>query len=276
MVDQTYFNTINEWRKAYEERLGAPDGWLSISGLFWLREGDNLIGTDPTSQVVLPQGAGPAKTATIHVQGTQIKLAVSEEVKMTCNEKPVSSMDIKLNEYGSSDWFFIKDVKFAVIQRGTRYGVRVYDQNNPERRKYLNVRWFAVNEAQRVQAKYHALEKPLMLTIVNVLGDSSEEPCEGYVEFTLGDKAYKLYPLSINDGKGLWFMFKDGTNNKLTYNGGRFMTADGPKDGIVTLDFNKAHNPPCAYTHFATCPLPPDMNRLPVDIIAGEMTFPMQ
>ena len=276
MVDETYFNAIKEWRKAYEERLGAPDGWLSISGLYWLKEGENIIGTEHPSQVVLPYGAGPAKTAMINLQGTQLKLTVSEDAQMTCNEKPVKSMDIRLNEYGSSDWFFIKDVKFAVIQRGTRYGVRVYDQNNPERRKYLNVRWFAVNKAQRVQAKYHTLEKPLMLTIVNVLGDSSEEPCEGYVEFTLGDKVFKLYPLSIDDGAQLWFMFKDGTNNKLTYNGGRFMTADAPKDGMVTLDFNKAHNPPCAYTHFATCPLPPDMNRLPVDIIAGEMTFPMQ
>ena len=276
MADNTYFNSIKDWRKAYEEKLGAPDGWLSISGLYWLKEGDNLIGTGHPSQVLLPYGAGPANTAAINLQGTHLKLSVSDDAQMTCNDQPVSSMEIKLNQYGSSDWFYLKDVKFAVIQRGTRYGVRVYDQNNPERRKYLNVRWFAINDALRVQAKYHLLETPLMLTIVNVLGDSSEEPCEGYVEFSIGEKVCQLYPLSIDDGKGLWFMFKDGTNNKLTYSGGRFLTADGPKDGLVTLDFNKAHNPPCAYTHFATCPLPPDMNRLPVDIIAGEMAFPMQ
>lgn len=276
MADNTYFNSIKDWRKAYEEKLGAPDGWLSISGLYWLKEGHNLIGTSHPSQVLLPPGAGPANTAAINLQGTRLTLSVSQDAHMTCNDQPVSSMEIKLNQYGSSDWFYLKDVKFAVIQRGTRYGVRVYDQNNPERRKYLNVRWFAINDALRVQAKYHLLETPLTLTIVNVLGDSSEEPCEGYVEFSIGGNLCQLYPLSIDDGKALWFMFKDGTNNKLTYNGGRFLTADAPKDGLVTLDFNKAHNPPCAYTHFATCPLPPDMNRLPVDIIAGEMAFPLQ
>jgi uncharacterized protein (DUF1684 family) len=167
-------------------------------------------------------------------------------------------------------------VKFAVIQRGTRYGVRVYDQNNPERRKYLNVRWFAVNQDLCIQARYLPLKDPLTLTIVNVLGDSSEELCNGYVEFNLGDQVRKLYPLTVDDGAHLWFMFKDTTNGHLTYNGGRFLTADAAKEGMVTLDFNKAHNPPCAYTHFATCPLPPEINRLPIDIVAGEMTFPLQ
>jgi uncharacterized protein (DUF1684 family) len=272
-MDETYYNTIKTWRKEYEEKLGAPDGWLSISGLFWLKEGENRIGTAKYCDVTLPFGSGPAQVGSIKLSGHQITLQSSGGVQMVCNGQPVTTLDVKINDYGSSDWIFLDGLKFAVIERGGRYGVRIYDPKNPARRKYYNVRWFPIDEALCIQARYHPLDQPLMLSIINVLGDLSEEPCPGYVEFTLADQVCKLYPVLIDDGERLWFIFKDASNGKLTYHGGRFLTANAPQEGIVTLDFNKAYNPPCSYTMFATCPLPPENNKMVLQVHAGEMNF---
>lgn len=271
-----YYTMITNWRKTYEQELGAPDGWLSISGLYWLKEGENRIGADASAQVILPRGSAPRKAGVITLQGAHITLKASQESNFTSNNTRITDLDIQLNEHGSSEWVFTSEVKFAVIQRDTRYGVRVYDPNNPARRKFYNVRWFAINENFCIQARYHLLDEPVMLTITNVIGNTSQEACNGYVEFLIKDQLCKLYPLEIEDGKGLWFMFKDASNQNCTYSGGRFLFADAPQDNIVTLDFNKAHNPPCAYTNFATCPLPPSINNLPVEIPAGEMEFPTQ
>lgn len=275
-MSDNYYTSINNWRKSYEEKLGAPDGWLSISGLYWLKEGENRIGADASAEIMLPRNSAPRKAGIITLNGAQITLHAAEEAHFTCNDQPVTDQLIKLNEYGSSDWIFSNEVKFAVIQRETRYGVRVYDSNNPARRKFYNVRWFAINENFCLEARYCQLDEPIKLTIMTVLGDTSEELCNGYVEFLVKDTLCKLYPLEIEDGKRLWFLFRDQTNKNQTYSGGRFLTAESPKDGIVTLDFNKAYNPPCAYTHFATCPLPPEVNRLSVEIVAGELEFPLQ
>jgi uncharacterized protein (DUF1684 family) len=272
-MDESYFNAIKAWRKDYEAELGAPDGWLSISGLFWLKEGENRIGAAPACEVTLPQHTGLAQAGTVTLAGHQITLTVAEGVRMTLNDEPLTTQDVKINDYGSSDWFFLGKLKFAVIQRGTRYGVRIYDPKNPARRKYYNIRWFPVNEALCVQGKFIPNEQPMTLSIMSVLGDISEEPCPGRIEFTLGDQACTLYPIHWEPANCLRLLFKDATNASLTFPGGRFLDAQYPQEGIVTLDFNKSFNPPCAYTMFATCPLPPDINKLPVQILAGEMNF---
>jgi uncharacterized protein (DUF1684 family) len=272
-MDEVYYKAIKSWRSEYEKKLGSPDGWLSISGLFWLKEGENSLGSSSSSDIQLPLGTAPKEVGTFTLSGTKIKLQAAAGVTMHCNDELITTREIKLNQYGSSDWIFINELKFAVIQRGTRYGVRVYDMNNPQRRKYLNIGWFPIEESLCIQAPYHELDEPINLSIMNVLGDISEEPCSGYVEFTIDDQVCKLYPVVIEESGILWFMFKDATNTSLSYHGGRFLKADMPQDGVVTLDFNKAYNPPCAYTHFATCPLPPDLNRLPVKILAGELEF---
>ena len=271
-MDEEYFEAIRTWRKEYENKLGAPDGWLSISGLYWLTEGENRIGSDPKSAVILPAGSAPRHVALIHLAETKLTFTATGEAEIVYNDQPVASLDIRLNDVGSSDAFFLNDLKFFVIQRGTRYGVRVYDKNNPARRKFHNVRWFPVEEALRIEAAFIPLDPPLTLSISNVIGSTSDETCPGYAEFTLNDQLCRLYPVPIGDGR-LWFMFRDASNGGLSYGGGRFLTAPEPKDGTVVLDFNRAYNPPCAYTDFATCPLPPTVNTLAVGLLAGEMAF---
>jgi uncharacterized protein len=271
-MDETFYNSIKDWRKKYEDDLGAPDGWFSIAGLFWLEEGENRIGTDFSSRIVLPRDCGPKQAGVFTLHEGHITLQAAPGVEMICNDQPVTTMAVKLGQYGSSEWIHLDRVKFVVIQRGVRYGVRVYDPENPARRKFLNLRWFVVNEDCHIEARFVPCDQPLMLSIMNVLGDISQQPCPGSAEFTLDQQPCKLYPVSMEDGR-LWFMFKDASNGKLTYPGGRFLFADPPQDGKVILDFNKAFNPPCAYTHFATCPLPPEENKLAVQVLAGEMEY---
>jgi uncharacterized protein (DUF1684 family) len=272
-MDRKYQLSIQEWRKDYEAKLAAPDGWLSISGLYWLKEGDNRFGAAPDNEVVLPAGSAPMHAGLFNCQGSQITLLVERDVMVTCNDQPLSELLVKLNQFGSSEWFVLNGLKFAVIQRGVRYGVRIYDENNPTRKQFASLRWFPVDESLCIMAKWMPYDKPVMISILNVLGDTLEEPCPGYAEFTLLRNTLRLYPISPDGEERLWFLFKDATNGSLTYPGGRFLWAQPPQDGHVTLDFNKTYNPPCSYTDFATCPLPPSSNYLKEEIQAGEMKF---
>jgi len=206
-------------------------------------------------------------------RGGKVTLDVTGDAAVTIGDQSISSTEVKLGEYGSSEWILVNDLKLSVIQRGARYGVRVYDQNNPPRRQFSALRWFPIEEAYRVIARFFAYDPPGALSINNVLGQTLELSCPGYVEFTLNQQESRLYPVTDEDDDRLWFMIRDGTSGSLTYAGGRYLITDPPDDDHVILDFNKAHNPPCAYTDFATCPLPPPQNKLLSPIMAGELKF---
>ena len=266
-----YFTEIQTWRKNYEQRLSAPDSWLAISALVWLKEGENRFGTDPTSEVLLPPRSAPRLAGIFRYQQGEVILEAASGTTMTISDEAVASRAIKLNDFGASDWIVLNDLKISVIQRGVRIGVRIYDKNNPARKAFASLRWFPIEATYRIEAKWFPYETPRMVPITNVLGDTSEEACPGYVEFTWNKQLCRLTPLE--DGDGLWFMFKDASNGVMTYAGGRFMSTGGSQDGKVILDFNKAHNPPCAYTDFATCPMPPEENRLSATMMAGEFKF---
>jgi uncharacterized protein (DUF1684 family) len=275
-MGKQYTGSVLAWRNQYERKLVAPDGWLSISGLYWLKEGPNRLGSDPSCDVEFPMGAAPIYVGIIDLTPRKITLNVDPQVKVMLGRgrdaKRVSVKEIKLSDYGSSEWFYIGRLKFAIIQRGVRYGVRVYDPNNPARRSFKHVNWSPIDESWRVKARFVSLDEPMVLSIVNVLGELTQEPSPGYVAFMLGGQNCKLYPLEISEGR-LLFLFKDKSNQRLTYTDGRFLMAEAPQQNLVILDFNKAHNPPCAYTNFATCPLPPEVNRLDVFVDAGELDY---
>jgi len=162
-------------------------------------------------------------------------------------------------------------VSVTLIQRGTRFGLRLRDPEAETRRDFRGLDWFAINDRYRVRAEWHPYKPAKQIPIINVLGDTQNEPCPGYAEFVLGGESYRLEP-AVEDGE-LFFMFRDGTSSDLTYGSGRFLKASMPSGGRVELDFNRAYNPPCAYTDFATCPLPPKQNRLAVRIQAGEKRY---
>jgi uncharacterized protein len=245
------------FRTNRETSLKAERGWLSVAGLFWLKEGENTIGSDANSAVVLPSYA-PTSYGTLVRTGSDIVLRVPGEP-----DRPLKS-DAK----GGPDRIKVGDATFTVIERGTRIGVRLYDPHSQAQQEFQGLKWFPASAKYVVEAKYTPYEVPKTLKIINVLGDSTDVPCPGYVEFKLDGKTGRL---DVQDeGDELFLNFQDATSGKETYGAGRFLYADKPKDGVVKLNFNRVTNPPCAYTAYATCPLPPKGNRLPMAIHAGE------
>ncbi len=246
---------IGKWRAAYEASLKAPNGWLSVAGLYWLNAGDNILGSDPQSDVVLPPG-GPKRAGVLHFANGKVTWQ-NRQLKSDATEHP--------------DVLKIGDVSLTIIERGGRIGVRMRDPNAATRREFTGCKWFPADPAWRIQAKWVAYPQPKKIAITNILGMTDQEPSPGYAEFSVKGKTMRLEPV-IEDG-GLFFIFKDATSGKTTYGAGRFLDADMPKGGEIELDFNKAYNPPCAFTAFATCPLPPRQNVLAGEIDAGEKSY---
>lgn len=236
-----------KWRAHREATLKAPDGWLTVVGLSWLQEGANTV--------ELPAGASQKSIALRLDHG---KVFSDHRALVTdVNDHP--------------DVLNFGPVSVTIIERSGKFGARVRDLNAETRRDFTGCNWFPADSAWRIQAKWIAYPKPKTLAITNILGMTDQEPSPGYAEFTLQGKTLRLEPI-IDDGE-LFFMFRDATSAHTTYGAGRFLYAAMPKGNTVELDFNKAHNPPCAFTAFATCPLPPKQNILPIAIEAGEKRY---
>lgn len=256
-ADPTYVQDIAQWRKVREEKLKAPDNWLSVAGLFWLHAGENKVGADPLSDVVLPKG-GPVHAGVLNLRG---KVAdwkpISGPAATTLDEKS------KPLSFGSVDLF--------LIVRGPKVGIRMKDPNAETRVHFTGLKWYEAKPEWRFKGKWTAYDPPRTIRIPNVLGQVTDEVAPGYVEFTVKGKTFRLDPFIEDDH--LFFIFKDLTSTSTTYGAGRFLYTPFAKDGALELDFNKAENPPCVFTAYATCPLPPKQNVLPFAIPAGETRY---
>jgi len=268
--DASYRASVEKWRAAEEAELKAADGWLTVAGLFWLKEGANAVGSDASNAIVLPRG--PARAGVFEFHGGKTTFRAAAAAKTQVNGKPAGAAQaLKADTEGTPDRVEIQGMTLLVIQRGSRYGVRLKDPESELRKAFSALRWFPVNESLRVKAKFIAYPAAKTIAIPNVLGDTEQEPSPGYVEFSLEGRKLRLDPV-VEDGQ-LFFIFRDQTSGKETYHAGRFLYTDLPKNGEVDLDFNKAQNPPCAFTPYATCPLPPPQNRLAARIEAGEKSY---
>ncbi|HVW84741.1 MAG TPA: DUF1684 domain-containing protein [Bryobacteraceae bacterium] len=258
--DASWLRDLQKWRADYETEVKSPTGWLSVAGLFWLHEGVNVVGSDPQADVVLPAGA-PKRAGVLRLQHG----AVSYE--------PVSGgrRVLKPDDPGPPDTIAIGDVSMTIVNRGNKVGARLRDPHAGARRNFTGCKWFPPDEKWRVKARWTAWSAPKKIAITNIIGMTEPEDSPGFAEFTLGGRKMRLDPIT-EDGR-LFFLFKDQTSGKETYGAGRFLYAAMPKGGVVELDFNRAENPPCAFTPYATCPLPPRQNWLPVAIEAGEKKY---
>jgi uncharacterized protein (DUF1684 family) len=265
----SYRAEIQQWRETYEASLKKDNGWLTLAGLYWLKDGGNSLGAGLGNDIVLPEGTAPKIAGTFVFQNGKTSLRVNNGVSVLANGKPVRTESVlKPDSEGTPDRITLGRLSMIVIRRGSRYGVRLWDNESRARREFGGVRWFPIHESYRVTAQFTPYPQPKMIPILNVLGDTEQNPSPGYATFQLAGKVCRLEPL-LEDG-ALFFLIKDLTNGKQTYPAGRFLDAGLPKDGKVILDFNQAVNPPCAFTAYATCPLPPKQNHLPVEIAAGE------
>jgi uncharacterized protein (DUF1684 family) len=271
-VDAPYRAEIEKWRQQREARLKAEDGWLAVAGLFWLKEGPNRFGTHPGSAIVLPAGSAPERVGTFVLKRGKVTVSVDSTAPgLTSAGKPVSAMEVRSDNPGPPDVLKLGRLSLQVIERGGKYGIRMRDPEAETRRHFAGLRWFPVREDRRITARFVPWPDPRTIPIPNVLGQVNDLPSPGYVEFTLDGRTLRLEPVIEEPGADeLFYIFRDQTAGKETYPAGRFLYSAMPKDGAVVLDFNKAYSPPCAFTAYATCPLPPTQNRLPVRVEAGE------
>jgi len=268
-VDPQYLAEIEEWRAKRVESLKSEDGWLNLAGLFRLKEGNNSFGSDPSNAVVFPKG--DAFLGNIILEKEQVRIKVASQAAVYQYDKKVQDLILfaakqkpVVLQHQSLRWFIIK--------RGERYFVRLRDLESPNVTHFQGIESFPIDKKWRVEATLEPADSNFKIPVVDVIGTASMQSSPGAFQFDIQGKTYKLYPVS--EGDQLFFVFGDATNGDTTYGAGRFLYANQPDaNGKIILDFNKAYNPPCAFTAFATCPLPSEMNKLPIEINAGEKNF---
>ncbi len=269
----TYEHDVLNWRRTMDEKLRAEDGWLTLIGLFWLHEGENTIGSAPGSDVPLPPAKVPDHLGVLTLDHDQVRFTVTDEEPVEIDAERLREAVLRADtDPTGPSYVKIQSVTFYVIERSGQYGIRARDRENPARTTFPGRQWFPINPAYCVTATFHAYPEPRTVQVVNAIGMLVPMQSPGCVEFNLDGHPARLEAFEGDDGvHPLWFVLKDSTSGPLTYPAGRFLNAPLSEDGVVTLDFNRAYHPPCAFTAFATCPLPPRANVLPFAIEAGEM-----
>lgn len=267
-----YREEIERWRKQREAALVADEGWLTVAGLYWLKEGDNRAGTAPSNEIVLPPGSAPPRIGTFTFRKGSTTFTAEPGVELTLDGKPVQKTALRSDAEGPPDVLRTGALSMWVIRRGDRHAIRLRDLNAPARKQFQGLRWFDIDESWRIQARWVPYNPPKKVSILNIVGIEEPAVVPGYASFQIAGKEYRLEP--TEEGGRLFFVFRDLTAGKETYPAGRFLYADPPQGGSVILDFNRAYSPPCAFTAYATCPLPRPENRLQVRITAGEMNHP--
>jgi uncharacterized protein len=264
----TYRQSVEKWRQAYEAQLKSDGGWLTVSGLFWLHEGENSFGSGPLNDIVLPASA-PASAGSFDFHAGHTTVHIKSGVAAMLNGEKIETAE--MHPDSNADQLVIGDLTLYVHSSGDRYTIRLRDKNSQLRKDFTGTRWFPVEESYRVTARYVPYDKPKQIEIQNVMGDTLPETILGYVAFTLRGQELRLD--AEVDGSDASFVFRDLTSGHETYAASRFLDTKIEKDGSVILDFNEAYNPPCAYNPFTTCPLPPPQNRLAARIEAGEKIY---
>jgi len=255
----SYESEIVEWRHQREAALKADGGWLTVTGLFWLHEGPNSFGPGSSNEIVLPPDPALKGSGVFDLRGGKIFMGWNGQTR-----------ELRSDSSGSPDVVTLGDLSFYVLRRGDRFGIRLKDKNSRLRKEFTGIRYYPPNEVYRVVARF--VPEPKKVPIPNILGQTEEMPSPGYVEFELAGRHLRLTPVQETPNE-LFFIFRDLTSGRETYGSGRFLDTPLPQNGRVVLDFNKAYNPPCAFTPYATCPLPPRENRLQVRIPAGELKY---
>ncbi|MEO5721423.1 MAG: DUF1684 domain-containing protein [Chthoniobacterales bacterium] len=271
LAQSDYVEAIEKSRSERETNLKKENGWLTLAGLFWLKDGVNTVGTGAKFDVRLTDNFQGA-FGEIDFKNGVATLKVASGVEATSDGKPVSTLDLVSDEKGNPTEIRVGSQMFYLIQREDRFGIRLKDSQSKARLAFKGLNWFPVDESYRVPAQLETYPEPKEVMVPNVLGGHFKMKSPGRLRFALQGQEYSLQPV-LNDDGSLFIIFRDASNLSETYEAGRFLDADKPVDGKTTLDFNQAENPPCAFSRYATCPLPPKGNDLSVAIKAGEKRY---
>jgi uncharacterized protein (DUF1684 family) len=272
-ADPAYRASLDEWHAGRLERLQAEDGWLTLVGLHPLVPGTHTVGAAADRDLVL-DAAVPDRVGTLAVTADALSFTPEPGVAVMADGVAVTgTVALASDADGAPTVLQLGSVRGHVIARGDRMFLRVKDSASPVRRDFAGIDRFPVDEAWRVTARLETAGMPPTVPISNVLGQVEQQPSPGVLVFELDGRPYRLIPTG-QPGERMFIVFGDRSNGHDTYGGGRYLSADPPDaEGRVVLDFNRATNPPCAFTPYATCPLPPRENLLPVAVTAGEKAW---
>ena len=270
--DATYTKEIQSWRTQRVEHLRAPHGWLSLVGLDWLKDGKNTLGSARDNGIVLAKA--PAQLGTITLVGGKATIVLDAKSGATIDAKSVREAVLLDDSHDKPTTVAYSTVSFYLVQRGDKFGLRVKDTQADTRTHFLGLDYFPIDASWRIEAKWEAYDPPREVEEPNILGQMDKVVVPGAAVFERGGKTYRVEPVIESPGDtNLFLVFGDKTNGRETYGASRFLYTEPPKDGKVILDFNKAYNPPCAFTPYATCPLPTSQNRLKLRVTAGEKKY---
>lgn len=267
--NEEYIQSITKWRQEVEANLRRENGWLALAGLFWLRLGTNLIGSDPESDILLPESA-PARLGTFEFDGTSVTLKVEANLPVEVNGVPTKSMQLETDQEDVPSFITFEDMRMVVVRRSKGIGIRLWDNAREERRSFPGRQWYPIKKEYRVPATFTRYQTPKIVKMPDILGAILDEPMQGFVSFEWNGKKYELVAEEMADHR-LFIQFMDLTNSETTYPSGRYHYTDAHENGKVMIDFNKSYSPPCAFTQYATCTFPPQENHLKVPIEAGEL-----
>lgn len=266
----SYEQQMQHWYQLRRQALLAPDGWVNLAGLFWLQEGENCIGSDPANSVVFKGPGMPAKAGCFILHGDTVNWVTEAAAPVEKDGRPFQS-GIIFTDHAQPVLLALDHYRWNIIRREDKIGVRFRDLEAPAVLHFKPLQYFPLQKKWRIPAR---LEKKAGggLFLTNVLGQTSSVDSPGQLVFTIDGTTYRFDTMA--EGDELFIVFGDATSGKTTYEAGRFIYAPKPDAaGNTWLDFNQAFNPPCAFTKFATCPLPPKQNILPVAVTAGEKNY---
>lgn len=270
--DSEYIISVKAFHSQRIERLKQPDGWLSLTGLFWLKEGENSFGSDESNDIVFPNKSASAKLGVFVLEDSVILAKITDGAKVFLNNIRVSYQimhndltdNLIILTHGSLSWY--------AIQRGDRFGIRLKDKDTPLLKEFVDIDMFEIDSTWRIPAKFIEYDAPREVLTPTAIGTFEKDEVVGKLEFTINNELYTIEP-SVSEN-GYFLVFGDETNGEETYGAGRFLYIPKPDSTEqLYIDFNKSYNPPCVFTKYATCPLPRKENNLKIKILAGEKNF---
>lgn len=267
-----YIKEINDWHQKRIENLKKENGWLNLVGLFFLKEGENTFGSSKENDFVIDDKSLPGRICTFVWKDTLVEMIAEDGVELKVNDTIVKKIFMQHDLTGKPTIVTYGNYKWFIIKRGEKYALRVRNLNAPLVKEFKGVERFPVNEDWRVVADFIPYNPPKEVEIPSIIGIPEKEISPGKVRFSINGSTFELE--ALDSGDKLFFIFADETNGEETYGAGRYLSADKPdSNNKVILDFNKAYNPPCAFTKYATCPLPTPQNFLKIKVTAGEKKF---
>lgn len=271
MNAEEYASHIKHWDTDRLERLKAPEGWVNLAGLFWLEEGENTIGSAEENDIVYPRG--PEVLGTVTLNENQVIFVPDEGAGIKAEGEMLQGPVTIFDREGKSTLLTVDSLGFFIIKRGELFGIRLRDYLSYRLDELKQIDRYPADQEWIKKARFIESDSEVTVRVPDVLGEVNEEKVPGILEFEHNGEMHRLYPTGSRER--LFIIFADETNALETYGAGRFLSAEGPdSDGFVYIDFNKAYNPPCAFTPYATCPLPPRENYLSFSVLAGEKSVP--